>query len=191
MPLGKLTCGCVLHIAGFSSRGHTPRNKYILILGQVNDYTALGFLISSQLAYLGQDSHRVEVVRIPQGATGFLRYESIIQCFELEQLSIPDLSDGFDNRPCGRGGAHTNTVPSSNQGGRYQLQAADATRHRRGPVIVARGNGLTNPLSVAYWVRLPGQCTLYQTRENELWKPARTLPESASGAASPRPDSPN
>lgn len=97
MPLGKLTCGCVLHVAGFSSRGHTPRNKYILILGQVNDYTALGFLISSQLAYLGQDSHRVEVVRIPQGATGFLRYESIIQCFELEQLSIPDLSDGFDN----------------------------------------------------------------------------------------------
>ena len=56
----------------------------------------LGFLISSQLAYLRQESYKAEVVRIPDRATSFLRYESIIQCFELEYLSVAELCDGLD-----------------------------------------------------------------------------------------------
>jgi len=90
-----LRSGAVLHIRGYSSRGHPAKNKYILILGLLTDSEALGFLISSQLSYLGQESHRAEVVPIPDGATAFLRYESIIQCFELEYLSIPELCNGF------------------------------------------------------------------------------------------------
>ena len=91
-----LSPGSVLHVKDYSSRGHPAKNKYVLILGRLTDSEALGFLISSQLAYLAQDSHRAEVVRIPDRATAFLRYESIIQCFELEYLSIPELCDGFE-----------------------------------------------------------------------------------------------
>ena len=98
MPQGRvdLTPGAVLHIKGFSSRGHPAKNKYILILGCLTDSEVLGFLISSQLAYLKQESHKREVVRIPDKATAFLRFESIIQCFELEYLSLSALCDGFD-----------------------------------------------------------------------------------------------
>jgi hypothetical protein len=91
-----LTQGAVLHIKGFSSRGHPAKNKYLLILGSISDSEVLGFLISSQLGYLKQDSHKKEVVRIPDRATAFLRSESIIQCFELECISIGSLCDGFE-----------------------------------------------------------------------------------------------
>ena len=40
-----LTPGAVLHIKGFSSRGHPPKNKYILIIGHASDSEVLGFLI--------------------------------------------------------------------------------------------------------------------------------------------------
>lgn len=36
------------------------------------------------------------MVRIPAGATTFLRVESIIQCFSLESLSVTDLCVGFE-----------------------------------------------------------------------------------------------
>jgi hypothetical protein len=88
--------GSVLHIKGFTSRGHPAKNKYILILGCLTDSDVLGFLISSQLRYLDQESHKDEVVRIPDRATGFLRVESIIQCFELEYLSRLNLCSGFE-----------------------------------------------------------------------------------------------
>jgi hypothetical protein len=88
--------GSVLHIKGFASRGHPAKNKYILILGCLTDSEALGFLISSQLWYLQLKSHKAEVVRIPDRATGFLRVESLIQCFELEYLSRQSLCAGFD-----------------------------------------------------------------------------------------------
>ncbi len=91
-----LTPGAVLHIKGFSSRGHPAKNKYLLILGCISESEVLGFLISSQLGYLEQESHRKEVVRIADRATAFLRSESIIQCFELECLSIGSLCDGFE-----------------------------------------------------------------------------------------------
>ena len=61
-----------------------------------SDSEALAFLISSQLHYLERESHRREVVRIPAGATTFLRVESIIQCFSLESLSVTDLCVGFE-----------------------------------------------------------------------------------------------
>jgi hypothetical protein len=91
-----LTPGAVLHIKGFSSSGHPAKNKYLLILGGIGESEVLGFLISSQLGYLKQESHKKEVVRIPDRATAFLRSESIIQCFELECLSIGSLCDGFE-----------------------------------------------------------------------------------------------
>jgi len=91
-----LAPGTVLHIKDYSSRGHPAKNKYLLILGCVGDLEVLGFLISSQLGYLKQESHKKEVVRIPDRATSFLRSESIIQCFELECISIGSLCDGFE-----------------------------------------------------------------------------------------------
>jgi len=73
-----LTPGAVLHIKGFSSRGHPAKNKYLLILGCVSESEVLGFLISSQLGYLRQESHKKEVVRIPDRATAFFApYESM------------------------------------------------------------------------------------------------------------------
>lgn len=98
MPQDKIDLrpGSVLHIKNFSSRGHPPKNKYLIIAGQLTESEVLGFLISSQLGYLSQESHKREVVRIPDGATSFLRSESIIQCFELEYLSISSLCYGFE-----------------------------------------------------------------------------------------------
>jgi hypothetical protein len=99
MPPNKvdLSAGSVLHVRGFSSRGHLPKDKYILIIGQKSDSEVLGFLISSQLVYLKQKSHKNEVVRLPHNATGFLKVESIIQCFELERLAFTSLCEGFDD----------------------------------------------------------------------------------------------
>lgn len=91
-----LTPGAVLHIRDFASRGHPAKNKYLLILGCITDSEVLGFLISSQLGYLKQESHKREVVRIPDRATAFLRSESIIQCFELECILISNLCDGYE-----------------------------------------------------------------------------------------------
>jgi hypothetical protein len=92
-----LSSGSVLHIRGFSSRGHQPKDKFLLIVGQKSDSEALGFLISSQLTYLRQDAFKNEVVKVPHNATVFLRVESIIQCFSLERLSIPSLCEGFED----------------------------------------------------------------------------------------------
>lgn len=89
--------GSVLHIKHFTTRGHPPKNKYVLIIGSLSESTILAFLISSQLDYLHRESHKNEVVRIPQDATNFLRSESIIQCFQLEELSKSAICDGFDN----------------------------------------------------------------------------------------------
>jgi hypothetical protein len=91
-----LSPGAVLHIKDFSSRGHAAKNKFLLVIGQITESEVLGFLISSQLTYLKQESHKREVVRIPDRATGFLKYESIIQCFELESVQISSLCDGFE-----------------------------------------------------------------------------------------------
>jgi hypothetical protein len=91
-----LAAGAVLHIQDFSSPGHPAKNKYLLIIGSISDSEVLGFLISSQLGYLKQEGYRKEVVRIPDRATAFLRSESIIQCFELECLSIGSLCGGFE-----------------------------------------------------------------------------------------------
>jgi hypothetical protein len=92
-----LNPGSVLHIKGYASRGHPPKNKYILVIGQFTESEVLGFLISSQLGYLRQESHKREVVRIPDKATAFLPFESIIQCFELEYLHISSLCEGFED----------------------------------------------------------------------------------------------
>jgi hypothetical protein len=98
MSQGKpdLTPGSVLHIKNYSSRGHSGKDKYLLIIGSFTESEALGVLISSQLSYLHQESHKAEVVRIPDRATSFLRHESIIQCFELEYLSVSSLREGFE-----------------------------------------------------------------------------------------------
>ncbi len=98
MPQDRLdlTQGSVLHIKAFSSRGHPEKDKFLFIIGRRTESEVLGFLISSQLAYLERDSHRNEVVRIPDRSTSFLRCESIIQCFELESLSVSRLQEGFD-----------------------------------------------------------------------------------------------
>jgi hypothetical protein len=89
------TSGSVLHVRGYSSRGHAPKNKYVLIIGQKSDSEVLGFLISSQLTYLTRESHKKEVIRVPHNATTFLKSESIIQCFEMERLSVTALCEGF------------------------------------------------------------------------------------------------
>ena len=97
MPTGEvnLTQGSVLHIKDFSSRGHAPKDKYLFVVGKCSESEVLGFLISTQLQYLKRETHRREVVSIPDKATAFLRCESIIQCFELERLNISALCDGF------------------------------------------------------------------------------------------------
>jgi hypothetical protein len=41
------------------------------------------------------DSHKDEVVRVPINSTTFLSKESIVQCFELERLSIDILNEDF------------------------------------------------------------------------------------------------
>src|ERR1035441_10074241 len=78
MPPNKidLSAGSVLHVRGFSSRGHPPKDKFVLIIGQKSDSEVLGFLISSQLVYLGLQTHKNEVVKVPPNATAFLRAES-------------------------------------------------------------------------------------------------------------------
>jgi hypothetical protein len=92
-----LSAGSVLHVRGFSSRGHPPKDKYVLIIGQKSDSEVLGFLIASQLVYLKQEPHKNEVVKVPFNATAFLRAESIIQCLELERLAFISLCEGFDD----------------------------------------------------------------------------------------------
>ena len=106
MPQNKLDLspGTVLHIKGFSSRGHPPKNKFLMVIGFASETSVLGFLISSQMDYLKRESHRNEVVRIPQNATTFLRLESIIQCFEMERLRLDWLCDGFENGHVSRSG---------------------------------------------------------------------------------------
>ncbi|SPF39773.1 hypothetical protein SBA4_2400007 [Candidatus Sulfopaludibacter sp. SbA4] len=99
-----LSAGSVLHIRGFSSRGHPPKDKYIFIIGQKSDSEALGFLISSQLAYLRQEVYKNEVVKVPHNSTTFLRFESIIQCFTMERLSVTALCEGFENGSIGNAG---------------------------------------------------------------------------------------
>jgi hypothetical protein len=97
--------GTVLHIKGFSSRGHSPKDKYLILIGSCSEDTVLAFLISSQMSYLSQQSHKSEVVRIPHNATAFLRRESLIQCFEIERLSVEVLKDGIeagDVTTCGK-----------------------------------------------------------------------------------------
>jgi hypothetical protein len=74
-----LTPGTVLHIKGYSSRGHPAKDKYLVLIGCCSESVVLGFLISSQLRYLEQESHRSEVVRVPHNATTFIRFETIIQ----------------------------------------------------------------------------------------------------------------
>jgi hypothetical protein len=91
--------GSVLHIKGYTSRGHPRKDKHVLIvliLGRHTEFEVLGFPISSQLGYLPQEAYKREVVRIPDRATAFLRYESIIQCFELERLLSSSLCQGFE-----------------------------------------------------------------------------------------------
>src|ERR1035441_1112179 len=99
MPPNKidLSAGSVLHVRGFSSRGHPPKDKFVLIIGQKSDSEVLGFLISSQLVYLGLQTHKNEVVKVPHNATAFLRAESIIQCFVLERLALTSLCEGFED----------------------------------------------------------------------------------------------
>src|SRR6266566_2920893 len=92
-----LSSGSVLHVRGFSSRGLPAKDKFVLIIGQRSDSEALGFLISSQLAYLKQDDFKNEVVRVAHNATGFLRVESIVQCFSLERLSVPSICKGIED----------------------------------------------------------------------------------------------
>jgi len=99
MPQSKLDLspGTVLHIKDFSSRGHPSKNKYLIVIGSATETLILGFLISSQMVYLERESHRNEVVRVPHNATAFMRSESIIQCFELERLSLDALCNGFED----------------------------------------------------------------------------------------------
>lgn len=92
-----LRSGTVLHIKDYSSRGHPSKNKYLVIIGLSTENVVIAFLISSQLAYLKQESHRTEVVRIPHNATTFFRSESIIQCFEMERLPVDSLCEAFEN----------------------------------------------------------------------------------------------
>jgi hypothetical protein len=92
-----LSAGSVLHIRGFASRGHPAKDKFLLIIGQKSESEALGFLISSQLVYLKQDAFKNEVVKVPHNATAFLRFESIIQCFSLERMSVTSLREGFED----------------------------------------------------------------------------------------------
>jgi hypothetical protein len=100
-----LSAGTVLHVKDYSSRGHPPKDKYLILIGCCTENVVLAFLISSQLSYLKQDSHRKEVVRVPHNATDFLPSESIIQCFEMERLSLELLQDGIESGKvsrCGR-----------------------------------------------------------------------------------------
>lgn len=98
MPNGKeldLSQGSVLHIKGFSTRGHPPKNKYCLVLGVEQHSSVLAFLISSQRKYCEQPSFRDELVTVPKGAVQFLPQESFIQCFTLEKLDKKNLDDGY------------------------------------------------------------------------------------------------
>lgn len=98
MPNGKeldLSQGSVLHIKGFSTRGHPPKNKYCLVLGVEQHSSVLVFLISSQQKYREHPSFRDELVTVPKGAVHFLPQESFIQCFTLEKLDKEKLDDGY------------------------------------------------------------------------------------------------
>ncbi len=101
MPINDsldLSHGSVLHIKGFSTRGHPPRNKFCVILGRENPSgEVLAFLISSQPQYAKQSAYCNEIVTIPKGAVHYLPQESFIQCFVLERLDPEKLADEFDS----------------------------------------------------------------------------------------------
>lgn len=99
-----LSPGTVLHVKDYSSRGHPQKSKYLIVIGFATETVVLGFLISGQMGYLEQESHREEVVRIPHNATAFIRSESIIQCFEMERLPLESLCDGFEDGRVSRPG---------------------------------------------------------------------------------------
>ena len=93
-----LAQGSVLHIKGFSTRGHPPKNKFCLILGSQNpSEEVLAFLISSQAQYAEQPAFCDEIVAIAKGAVHFLSQESFIQCFVLERLDPEKLAAGFES----------------------------------------------------------------------------------------------
>jgi len=91
-----LSSGSVLHIKDFSTRGHPPKNKYCLIIGEESAFIVLAFLLSSQRHYLEQATLCDELVVIPQAAVHFLPEESFIQCFTLEKLDKDKLSAGYE-----------------------------------------------------------------------------------------------
>jgi hypothetical protein len=90
-----LSQGSVLHIKGFSSRGHPPKNKFCLVLGTSEPSTVLAFLISSQPQYRQQAAFCNELATIPKGGVQFLSQESFVQCFTLERLDADKLVEGF------------------------------------------------------------------------------------------------
>jgi hypothetical protein len=98
MPSGSVDLSqcSVLHIKGFASRGHPPKNKYLVVIGRCSESEVIGFLMSTQLHYLKRDTHKKEVISVPDRSTSFLSSESIIQCFQLERLAISVLCDEFD-----------------------------------------------------------------------------------------------
>ncbi len=85
----------VIHVEGYSSRGHPPKNKYLFIVGRESRTKLAAFLISSQQHWRASERHSREMVRIPQNATNFLRLESFIQCWALELLDVEDLRRRF------------------------------------------------------------------------------------------------
>ena len=92
-----LSQGSVLHVKGFSTRGHPPKNKFCVILGKENPSgKILAFLISSQAQYAEQSEFCNEIVTIANGAVHFLSQESFIQCFSLERLDSEKLADGYE-----------------------------------------------------------------------------------------------
>lgn len=90
--------GSVLHIKGFSTRGHPPKNKFCLILGkETPSGEVLAFLISSQSQYAEQSAYRNEIVTIARDAVHFLSQVSFVQCFTLERLDHEKLTNGFES----------------------------------------------------------------------------------------------
>jgi hypothetical protein len=91
----NLTAGTVLHVAGYSSRGHSPKDKYVVVIGAATGTTVLGFLVSSRGHYMEVAEYRRESVVIPAQSTSFLGRESYVQCWVVERLDRVGLEEGF------------------------------------------------------------------------------------------------
>jgi hypothetical protein len=89
-----LSAGSILHIEGYSSGSHAPKDKFLFIIGPRNPAVVLAFLLSSQEKYTVNAIYKKELVQVPMNAAGFMSKPTHIQCWNVEELDVGELQKG-------------------------------------------------------------------------------------------------